>query len=76
MWWVWLPIGWVTSLYLVYRYSKMVGQKSVEEAFKDVDHNIEVLKVAVLREFVPMLEDVMEALTDLLREWESKGRQQ
>lgn len=80
MWWIWLVIGSGAAGYGVVRWKRWYdGQKKLttEEAFASIEHDVEMIKTAVLLEFLPILEDVMETLTDLLREIESRrGRQQ
>ena len=79
MWWLLVPAAWALGVYLkpiLQRWWANRQPQTLEESLEDIEHDIEMIKTAVTLEFLPILEDVMETLTDLLRKCEERKRQQ
>jgi len=80
MWWfIWAVMAITVLLYTYiskwWDKRRHRQRKSMTEELADIEHDIEMIKMAVTLEFLPILEDIMESLTDLLREYERRGRQ-
>lgn len=76
---MWIVISGVVLIFLAAKWRHWYDntrRKTPSELFRAIEHDIAIMRTMVEYEFLPLTEDLMATMTDLLREMEAEERRQ